>query len=83
MESCVKGHSSKSDWFPILQGTRQGGVISPFLYLIFINDLLYELEASGFGIGLHDINCCSPTVADDMACVLLKIRNGSAFKYLF
>ena len=69
MESCVKGHSSKSDWFSISQGTRQGGVISPLLYLIFINDLLYELEASGFGIGLHDINCCSPTVADDMVLV--------------
>ena len=40
MESCVKGHSSKSDWFQILQDTRLGGGISPFLYLIFIHYLL-------------------------------------------
>ena len=49
MSSCVRHQGCKSDWFPILPRTRQGGVISPLLYLIFLNDLLYELEASGLG----------------------------------
>ena len=32
--------------FPVLQGTRQGGISSPALYLIYINDLISELEQS-------------------------------------
>ena len=66
MSSCVRHQDCKSDWFPILQGTRQGGVISPFLYLIFLNDLLYELEASGLGMCFYNVDLSCPTVADDM-----------------
>ncbi|MCG8048788.1 MAG: reverse transcriptase family protein [Candidatus Thiodiazotropha taylori] len=65
MESCVKSQSYKSDWFPVLQGTRQGGVLSPFLYLIFDNDLSWELEDSRLGLCVYNINCGSPAVADD------------------
>ena len=39
MISCVH----KSDWFNIMQGTRQGGVLSLFLFLCFTDDLLEEL----------------------------------------
>lgn len=66
MYSCVKCQGHRSHWFQVLQGTRQGGVLSPFLYLLFINDLLYQLESSGLGFCIYDINCCCPTVADDM-----------------
>lgn len=66
MTSCVKYQGYKSDWFPILQGTRQGGVISPFLYLIFINELLYKLQESNLGLCFVDIFLGSPSVADDM-----------------
>ena len=31
MKSCVLYKGNYSDWFPVLQGTRQGGVLSPFL----------------------------------------------------
>ena len=33
-----RGHHS--DWFDILQGLGQGGVLSPMFYLCFINDLI-------------------------------------------
>ena len=29
MKSCVLCKGNCSDWFPVLQGTRQGGVLSP------------------------------------------------------
>ena len=66
MKSCVlyKGH--KSNWFEILQGTRQGGVLSPLMYLCFVNDLLIELTSCKFGLSIFGKNMCSPTVADDM-----------------
>ena len=65
MESCVKSQSYKSEWFPVLQGRRQGGVLSPFLYLVFDNDLIWELEDSRLGLRAYNINCGSPAVADD------------------
>ena len=64
--SCVRNSGHKSSWFRVLQGAHQGGVISPFLNLIYKNDLLYEIEASALGFYMYDINCGSPTVAFDM-----------------
>jgi hypothetical protein len=42
------------------------GITSPMLYLIYINDLLNELESSGLGICVFDIHTSSSTVADDL-----------------
>ena len=66
MHSCVSGRGFKSDWFHVRQGTRQSSVISPFLYLLFINELTYELKKAGLGFFVYGICCGFPTVADDM-----------------
>ena len=42
--SCVSNQGLTSDWFPILQGTRQGGNSSPYIYLVYIDGLIKELE---------------------------------------
>ena len=52
--------------FPVLQGTRQGGISSHALYLIYINDLISELEQSGAGICLGGYSISSLSVSDDM-----------------
>ena len=65
MESCVKSQTYKSEWFPVLQGTREDGVLSPFLYLIYDNDLLWELDNSRLGLYIYNINCGNPAAADD------------------
>ena len=71
MESCVRTQSQNSEWFPVLQGTREGGVISPFLFLVNTNELLWELDNSGFGMCVLNIKCGSPAVADDMLLMSL------------
>ena len=71
MESCVRTQTQVSDWFPVLQGTRQDGVISPFLFLINTNELLWEIDRSGFGMCVLNIKCGSPAVADDMLLMSL------------
>ena len=66
LSSYVLFRGFKSIEFNISGGTRQGGVLSPFLFLCFINDLLNELCASNLGLSINGINLTCPTVADDM-----------------
>ena len=49
---CIKWGKANSDYFNILNGVRQGGVLSPKLFAIYIDDLSNELALckSGFYI---------------------------------
>ena len=60
-----------SDWFPISQGVRQGGVLSAFLYLVFIDELLHEIQKLCINVGIFNITSSNPTLADDICCVAL------------
>ena len=42
-------------WFPILCGVRQGGVLSPYLYAIYVDDLIKELRCSGYGVHIGSV----------------------------
>ena len=92
MQSCVRKQHILSDWFDVLQGTRQGGKSSPILYLLFIDGLIKELEYSGYGLCIYDIPLGSPTVADDMVLVsfskfgldrMLEICNTYSLKWRY
>lgn len=38
-------NQTRSEWFPTYQGVRQGGVLSTFLYLVYINDHIQALQS--------------------------------------
>ncbi|MDR3741936.1 MAG: reverse transcriptase family protein [Terracidiphilus sp.] len=70
-ESCLRlgGEAGYTDFFLIEAGVRQGCILSPLLYSIFINGLALELKASGLGAlidrdGKHKL--CVLLYADDI-----------------
>ena len=62
-------NSKTSQYFPVKQGARQGAILSPLLYSIFVNDLLHLLSSSGHGVSIGGIFCGSPMYADDLALI--------------
>lgn len=68
-----------SDYFSVLNGVKQGGVISPVLFCIYIDDLLIRLASSGVGcfIGLNFVGALA--YADDIS---LLAPNPSAMRKL-
>ena len=67
--SSVIWDNQQSKPFPCCQGVRQGGVLSPFLYCLFVDELLDNLAKSGFGVSIDDVYCGSPMFADNLALV--------------
>ncbi len=66
-ETAISWDDALTDTFPVLQGVRQGAVLSADLYKRFNNPLLNMLSCSGVGghIGISPLQ--SPTCADDIA----------------
>ena len=75
LTSYVKFRGFKSRSFNICQGTRQGGVTSPLMFLCFVNDLLNILCNSGYGLGISGINVMCRSVADDVVLTSLTRRS--------
>ena len=71
LKSVVRVASTTSGPFDVARGVRQGGVVSTFLYLVYVNDLLNDLEASKNGAKVMTVNTGNPTFADDIALIAL------------
>ena len=69
LSSAVLWQSATSRSFPIMQGVRQGAILSPLLYYIFVNELLVTLQNSGHGAYIDSIFCGAPMYADDLALI--------------
>ena len=57
------------DWFCITAGVRQGGVLSPDLYNIYVDGLISILQSSGVGCYVRGVFAAAIFYADDM-CIL-------------
>jgi len=79
-----------SNYFTALNGVKQGGVVSPILFCIYIDDLLLSLARSGVGcyIGLNFVGAIA--YADDIVLIsptpfamrrLLSICDDYALQY--
>ena len=66
--SCqVKWDDHFSEWFSITAGVRQGGVLSPEFYCIYVDDLICKLQSLHVGCYIGKIFAAALLYADDMA----------------
>ena len=75
MSCCVLLDGLISKAFPVKQGIRQGGVLSPWLYMCFNNDISESLNEIGCGVMVESIGQISNvTVADDLALISPRVK---------
>ena len=56
-------------------GTRQGGVISPKLFAVCVNDILVKLQESSLGCHIHYICFNAFLYADDLLLLALSLAD--------
>ena len=63
---CVMWNNTKSNTFNVTNGVRQGAVLSPALFSLYINDLFSKLTKSGFGCHVNNVFYGLVGYADDL-----------------
>ena len=67
VKSCVRSKSGITNFFNYNRGVRQGCLLSPLLFSLYINDLVNHLETDGTqGVELWEIRLCAMLYADDL-----------------
>jgi hypothetical protein len=64
--SCVKWDGQLSRFYSLTAGVRQGGVLSPILFSIFIDDIVDRVKSANVGCYLSLLCCCIFLYADDI-----------------
>ena len=62
----VKWEGAVSQSFCVLQGVRQGGILSTHFYKTYLNHFLLDLESRALGKYIGDLYMGCPIVADDL-----------------
>ena len=85
-----KGEDSRK--YNIKRGVKQGSIVSPLLYKLYINQLLLDLERSDLGMKIGETYIGCPTCADDVTLLtdtpnqiqpLLNIATEYASQHLY
>ncbi len=72
MRTVWRGQFSRT--FSVSNGIRQGGVIFPLLFCIYMNELLKRLEAEGMGCWIGKYHYGGVGYADDLTLAVPRVR---------
>jgi len=64
--TCVKWCNLWSSWYNLSCGIRQGGVLSPYLFAIYIDSLVDRVQTCGYGCYIRFICVSILSYADDL-----------------
>ena len=67
--TCVRWGNVYSSFFHLQCGVRQGGVLSPYLFACYIDDIIYFLQRSGLGCSFRGLPVCVILYADDIMLI--------------
>ena len=63
---CIQWGKTRSSFFTISNGVRQGGILSPKLFIVYMDDLSHLLISSGIGCFLDKVCFNHVFYADDL-----------------
>ena len=53
-KSCVLVNNIKTNYFDVQCGVKQGDIISPTIFSLYVNDLVKELNSLNLGVPIDD-----------------------------
>ena len=68
-EACVTWHNSTSQFFTLGNGTRQGGVLSPWFFARYLRELLSKVVSAGDGCNIGGLTINVLAYADDIVLI--------------
>ncbi len=77
MECCIRINGVYTDWFPVKLGLKQGCILSPSLFNLYLNGLVKRMKMRGLGVEVDSLMVALLLYADDLAILA---ESGRTFK---
>ena len=75
MKCRCRWNNSFSEFFDVLTGTKQGGVLSPQIFTLYMDDLIIRLRKKGIGCHILNLFIACLFYADDL-CLVAPTRSA-------